>query len=219
MKQDYISHKREPFFQIAKDLIGEKDTILDIGSGNGSFAEFCNLDSMFLFEGNEDSVFKLKEKYKNTFYGRLPKLPFENGKFDIIHMSHVIEHLQPEEVYNTLKEFNRCLKPNGAIIISAPLMWYGFYDDLSHIKPYPPAIFEKYLCGGMCQNLSRIKISNNFRVERLQYRYLKTSKNLIRPKHNSFISRIFCKIINVLMNRAMSFYEKTGYTIVLRKNG
>ena len=215
MKPEYITHKREPFFEIARDLINKEHNVLDVGSGNGSFAKYCNMLNMHLFEGNKESAQAI---FKNVVYGRLPKLPFKDNFFDVIHMSHVIEHLEPDEVYQTLIEFDRCLKNNGIIIISAPLIWSGFYDDLSHVKPYPPAIFIKYLCVGDHQNLSRNKISNKFKVERQEFRYLKSKRSISRPKSNSFFNRLFFKILNALYNKTLTFYEKTGYTIVLRKN-
>jgi len=135
MQNKFVTHRREPFFEIAKELISSNSTVLDVGSGNGSFANFCGHSNIYMYESNPKSVKFLKGKFPNVFQGSLPKLPFSDNSFDLIHMSHVIEHLQPNEVYETLKEFDRCCKAGGAIVISAPLMWEGFYDDLSHITP------------------------------------------------------------------------------------
>jgi ubiquinone/menaquinone biosynthesis C-methylase UbiE len=213
----YVTHNREPFFQIAKNLINPTSTVLDVGAGNGKFADYCNLNSIYLMDGNRESINNLKRKYTNVYYGKLPKLPFEDHKFDLIHLSHVIEHLQPQEVYDTLIEFDRCCKPGGAIVISAPLMWEGFYDDLSHIKPYNPSIFQRYLCSIKQDNYSREIISSDYKVEILQYRFLE--KNYFYGiKHSSrILPRIILKIYNYLKMMGLRQYEKTGYTIVLRK--
>lgn len=213
----YVTHNREPFFQIAKNLINPTSTVLDVGAGNGKFADYCNLNSIYLLDGNRDSINNLKKEYPNVFHGKLPKLPFEDNKFDLIHMSHVIEHLQPQEVYDTLREFNRCCKPGGALVISAPLMWEGFYDDLSHIKPYNPRIFEKYLCSNNQDNYSRDVISSDFKVEMVQYRFLEQNY-FYSIKHSSrILPRIIFRIYNFMKKKGFRQYQKTGYTIVLRK--
>ena len=218
MNEKYVTFAREPFFEIAKKLINEGDNVLDIGAGNGAFAEFCEYDTMYLFEGNSTSAEKLSSKYQNVENGCLPFLPYKNEFFNVIHMSHVIEHLQPQDVYDTLKEFDRCCKFGGAIVISAPLMWDGFYDDLSHIKPYNPSIFIRYLCSNEGQNYTREAISSNYIVESLQYRYLEKQMLYGFRKSNKILNKAFFKIYEFLRSRGLKQYRKTGYTIVLRKS-
>lgn len=218
MKTSFLlAENRNVFFDIAKKLLSPNDKILDIGPGNGNFASYIDREDTYLFEGNDLSVRELKKSYTNVFLGRLPVLPFENDYFNLIHMSHVIEHLNPEEVYKSLIEMDRCCAPRGVIIISAPLLWEGFYDDLSHIKPYNPKIFFKYLCGLDSGNLTRAAISNKYSVEQLVYR-MNERKYLYGIKHSS---NIFLKVIynfyEFLRKRGMRKTYKTGYTIVLRK--
>jgi len=218
MIEKYATHRREPFFEIANTLIKEENKVLDIGAGNGAFADFVGIDNIFLFEGNTKSVENLKLKYKNVEFGRLPLLPYEDEFFDLIHMSHVIEHLQPQEVYDTLVELNRCCKMGGAIIISAPLMWSGFYDDLSHIKPYNPYVLQKYLCHGNRDNLTREMISDKFNVELLHYRFREREIFYNIRRSSNIFFKIFYKVYRYLRKRGLKIYDKTGYTIVLRKS-
>src|SRR5690606_13713379 len=103
------------------------------------------------------------------------------------------EHLQPQEVYETMKELNRCCRPGGAIVISAPLLWSGFYDDLSHIKPYPPASFVKYL-SKVGATATRSLITDKFKVERLQYRYLERKEAIKRRRKNNLLYKMLYKI-------------------------
>ena len=217
MNKKYATHKREPFFEIAKKLIKEDSRVLDVGAGNGDFTKYCKYDSMFLFEGNAENVKRLKSKYENVEHGSLPFLPYENNSFDLIHMSHVIEHLYPNDVYETLKEFDRCCKPGGAIVISAPLIWNGFYDDLSHIKPYNPGVFIRYLCSHDIGAYTREKISSEYKIEVLQYRYAEIPITLGISKSDNFKGKVFYKIYNFLRRKGLKQYQKTGYTVVLRK--
>jgi ubiquinone/menaquinone biosynthesis C-methylase UbiE len=211
----YVTHQREPFFEIANELIVKESVVLDVGPGDGSFAKYCFRNDFFMYEGNPESAEKLKHYYPNTTHGQLPKLPYEDAMFDVIHMSHVIEHLQPQEVYDTLKEFDRCCKFGGAIVISAPLLWSGFYDDLSHVKPYPPESYVKYL-SNLGLNPTRQSISNAFKVQRLQYRYqIEPSKFRFRRKPD-FFQKVMYKI-GTYIKQTESFYTETGYSLVLRK--
>ena len=217
IKHKYRTHNREPFFEIARDIIPANGQVLDVGGGDGSFARFCGLSNLFILEGNPKSAEKLKAAFSNAVYGRLPKLPFEDCFFDVIHMSHVIEHLQPQEVYDTLVEFDRCCKPGGALVISAPLLWEGFYDDLSHVKPYAPNIFKRYLCASTGTNYSRSKISNAFNIERLEYRYIAKTKYVVfQHSKNKFYNKLK-GLFQRFYFSTFQFYEKSGYTIVLRK--
>ncbi|WP_010231971.1 methyltransferase domain-containing protein [Gillisia marina] len=213
----FLTNNRLPFFDIAKKLLSQNDKILDIGPGNGNFASYINRKDTYFFEGNPISVNLLKKSYKNLYLGQLPLLPFQDNYFNLIHMSHVIEHLTPQVVYETLKEMDRCCINGGVIVISAPLLWEGFYDDLSHVKPYNPKIFFKYMCGIDMGNLSRDAISDKYSVEQISYRLrekkyfygIKSSKNIIL--------KMTYNIYDFLRKSGMKKTFKSGYTIVLRK--
>ncbi|MDT0645181.1 class I SAM-dependent methyltransferase [Zunongwangia sp. F260] len=197
-------------------MVKPEDKVLDIGAGEGGFANYCQKKDIFLFDGNPESVAVLKEKYKNTFYGKLPILPFEKDFFDLIHMSHVIEHLAPEDAYKTLEEIGRCCKPGGKIVISTPLFWDGFYDDLSHIKPYNPLVIEKYLGDTKKKNLTRTDISGHFKKIRLEYRYREDFPEWELYKSKGVI-KFLLKSLTFLRRKFYKKYSKTGYTIVLEK--
>lgn len=218
-KEKYYTHKREPFFEIANSYISKDSRVLDIGAGAGAFPAYCQRDDFYLFDGNQQTVDELKKKYNHVVCGLLPKLPFESNFFDVIHCSHVVEHLEPQVFYDTLVEMDRCLKDGGCLVISAPLMWSGFYDDLSHIKPYSPNIYKNYLCSGNKISRTRNFISSSYIQEQLVYRYLATNSffNFYNTKSSKIVT-FFVKVLNKLKNKGFSFLEKTGYTIVLKKN-
>lgn len=213
---NYATHAREPFFNIAKEIITENDKVLDIGAGNGKFADFCEREDFFLFEGNSQSALLLSKRFKNVEEGVLPILPYAKEFFDLIHMSHIIEHLNPQEVYDSLKEMNRCCKPGGRLVISAPLLWSGFYNDLSHERPYPPESFVKYMTK-LGPTATRSLISDKFKVERLQYRFLPHEREFRKRRTSKLIDKVLYKIQSYLKSPEMQ-YERTGYTLVLKKD-
>lgn len=214
----YATHNREPFFEIATNYIKPESKVLDIGSGNGSFPDYCKRDDFYLFDGNLKTVEELKKKYINSFCGLLPSLPFDDNYFDVIHCSHVVEHLTPDVFFETLKEMDRCLKSNGYLVISAPLFWSGFFNDLSHIRPYNPRVYQNYLCGNQLKSRTRIVVSENYKQEKLVYRF-NPSKGEINYsiKQSGFLNKLFSKILSRIFSKGFTIYEKTGYTIVLKK--
>lgn len=58
--------------------------------------------------------------------------------YDIVLMSHVIEHFPPAELKEFLDNYLGRLKSGGKLIIATPLMSDYFYDDFDHVKPYQP---------------------------------------------------------------------------------
>lgn len=216
----YNTHNRAPFFELARPYIKEDSKVLDIGPGEGGFSDHFSRKDFYLFEGNPVTVALLKQSNANVFEGYLPKLPFDSDFFDVIHCSHVIEHLTHDIVFETLKEMDRCLKPGGYLVVSTPLMWSNFYNDLSHVKPYNPNIFSKYLCGTHIRSLTREAISDQYSVKKLQYRYRETDfmPFLENSKRNILVGAYLFGI-KVLRRLGLKAYERTGYTIVLSKGG
>ncbi|MDF2159407.1 class I SAM-dependent methyltransferase [Algoriphagus sp. CAU 1675] len=216
----YITHSREPFFEIAFKYIKSGSKVLDVGPGNGSFSKFCGRNDFYLLDGNEDTVEILKKNYKNVYFGRIPKIPFEDNKFDLIHCSHIVEHLYPNELYDFLKELDRTLNSGGYLVISTPLFWEGFYNDLSHIKPYNPKVFQKYLCMLKGANPSRKSISTRYEVIELKFRYRNNYDrfNFVNFKRSNLINKFFELIFSRLSKNSFFFLEKTGYTLVLKKH-
>jgi SAM-dependent methyltransferase len=218
INKKYATHNREPFFELAKDYIKDDSRVLDIGAGNGAFAKYFNRNDFYLFDGNPQTVDGLKESFRNVKQGILPLLPYDDSFFDVIHCSHVVEHLDANTLYQSLAEMDRCLKRDGVIVISAPLMWDGFYNDLSHVRPYPPAIFNNYLCSGKNNNRTRQGISGNYHIVKTVYRF--KEKKLLNNIHfhsGKFGTYSLIGFLKLLNKLRIKFYDKTGYTIILQK--
>jgi predicted SAM-dependent methyltransferase len=64
----------------------------------------------------------IKFAYKNNieYCDVTKKIPFPNGSVDVLYSSHMIEHLDREEVLLFLKEARRVLRPSGILRLAAP---------------------------------------------------------------------------------------------------
>jgi ubiquinone/menaquinone biosynthesis C-methylase UbiE len=186
LRNRYCIPSRLPFFKLAgKYLPAEQDSIVvDIGAGDGAFATFLEFKEKFthhvLLDSNKESVTKLKDISFNAEYYHAPeKLPFPDGSVSFIHLSHIVEHLPYEELYLFLKEMDRVVKNDGVIVISTPLLWNRFYDDLSHVKPYNPPVFINYLTRSK-DNATQSTVSEKYIVRELQYRYRVTDGSVVQ---------------------------------------
>jgi SAM-dependent methyltransferase len=61
-----------------------------------------------------------------------------NDTYDVVLMSHVIEHFLPKDLLPFLDSYLDRLKVGGKLIIATPLLTPYFYDDFDHAKPYHP---------------------------------------------------------------------------------
>jgi len=100
-------------------------TVLDIGTGKAQIAKWFTKKG-FKVKGTGLSVdsYEINLKEENEYENieiiecNIEQMPFQNGSFDIIIMSHVLEHC-----YNiglALQEVRRILSPNGILCIFVP---------------------------------------------------------------------------------------------------
>lgn len=74
--------------------------------------------------------------YQAQHSSELGQIPDES--FDIVLMSHLIEHIQPGQLIGFMDSYIDKLKRNGLLIIATPLLYDEFFDDYDHIRPYTP---------------------------------------------------------------------------------
>lgn len=213
----FATHDRRVFFDIARKYLYGCEKILDLGSGSGRFIEFLGRDDIYALDRNEISVNKLRNLTRNAVQAVLPNIPFLENYFDGVHASHILEHLCPDDFYHTLKEIDRVLKGGGILVISSPLLWDGFHDDLSHIKPYPPQILKRYLSEeSLSKSSTRARIGG-YKMRELIYRYQFHELNPIMIRYLHLFNFVSMILIRLLAKSGVGHFRKTGYTIILEK--
>lgn len=217
----YSATVRFPFYDIAKKYVPQNydAVVVDVGPGEGDFAEyleFKHYPNHVLLDINSGTVLKLKGKGFNALeYGAPNRLPFNNNSVSFIHLSHVVEHLPYQELYILLKDFDRVLSTGGVLVISAPLLWDRFYEDLSHVKPYNPEVFINYMTR-VKNNPTQAPASINFVVRQLQYRYRAVDASDWGSRF--FAVDVIIRIFRVFRSRlGFRKYIRNGYTLVLEK--
>lgn len=125
--------------KIASRFVKENDSILDVGCGSCSFFDslkkFNNLD-LVGFDADKEALSTAKKKgYKTSSSLDIKK------KFNIITLSEVIEHMPPEQAFNTIKKCSELLEEKGLLIISTlnPNDIFNliqFWDTPDHVRPY-----------------------------------------------------------------------------------
>lgn len=138
---------------------------LDIGSSTGHLLDYIKNKGLKVI-GIEPSIDAAKYSVNNfgldIKINKIEEVEFKKGSFDIIHMSHVIEHLfNPVCV---IEKINSWLKENGILLISTPdsgglftkiysTKWRLFQNDHLHL-------FNR-------QCLIRLLKRNGFKIEKV----------------------------------------------------
>lgn len=110
--------------------------ILDAGAGEQQYIKFCThlnyVSQDFAQYDGKGNGKALQNKTWDTsnldIVSDITSIPEPDASFDAIMCIEVLEHL-PEPIL-ALKEFNRLLKPDGHLIITAP------FCSLTHMAPY-----------------------------------------------------------------------------------
>jgi|GEM_PF-4833785 len=123
---------------------GKKTThLLEIGLGQGDMLQFFRKQPNVKYFGMDlnHSICKAFNTVPGTnVRASLPQLPFADQSFDLIYLSHVIEHLgNYANALLFLEEAARCLKPQGQLVVLFPdyISWQEdfFSIDYSHDLP------------------------------------------------------------------------------------
>ncbi len=128
--------------EYAKSLINENCSVLDIGCNDGSFLKSLNVKRKVGMDIDK----KIKPK-GIEFHNKLSTI---KGKFDLITMFDVIEHLDENEIKKYIEFCKKHLKKGGHLLISTlniscPLNTMIFWYDLTHKRPIPYMDFKTYL--------------------------------------------------------------------------
>lgn len=159
--------------------------ILDVGCGYGRYLKPLSKKYKETF-GVEVNTHIVNELRKEGLKAYTPKEFAKNtDEFDIIIMSHIIEHFSPTDLLNMMDSYLDKLKTGGHLIIATPVLTEKFYIDFDHVRPYYPQSIEEVfsVSNEQVQYYSRNKLETShvaYRRSRLQ---ITNSTLLFNNKH------------------------------------
>ncbi len=114
-----------------------ESTILDVGCGFGRNIKLLNDHGYQNITGIEINAEIVAHNNKHNMLCLTPvEFDQQNNQYDLILMSHVIEHFAPADLVKFLDHYLFRLKRGGHLVVATPLMGDSFYEDFDHIKPY-----------------------------------------------------------------------------------
>lgn len=72
------------------------------------------------FDGYDVKTLDIRGEVKPDFVSTIDKIPCPDESFDMIHSSHVLEHVKRNDIYKTIKEWRRVLRTGGELILVVP---------------------------------------------------------------------------------------------------
>jgi len=112
------------FKETIYDLVKNKNTILDAGTGTGRFAQYFagKGKDVIAMDTSESMLAKTRERIQKDrtgrkikpIYGDIEEIPLGNKTVDAITCIHVLVHF--ENIEKAIREFARVLKPGGVLV-------------------------------------------------------------------------------------------------------
>lgn len=122
-------------------------TVLDIGCGKGAFLAVAQKagKNVYGIDMVPQLVTYCRERGFSCEIARADSFlqGCADGSWDGVYLSHVIEHLQPDQLKTLLREIARVLTDDGIVVMVTPnlanleVCVKTFWSDLSHVRPYP----------------------------------------------------------------------------------
>lgn len=141
-------HNREKIIltKVIRDLKNNgAKSLLDVGCGIGEYVRLLKISELD-FDGVDSSEEMIRIANINGHNAFLIDVLKESDKkYDIILISHVIEHIPYKELIEFMHLYINKLNQNGRIILLSPLLVENFYYDFTHERPYyPQAIWQMF---------------------------------------------------------------------------
>lgn len=112
--------------------------VLDFGCGRGKYLR-CLAELGHQVEGVDANPDYVAEGRAAGFEINSPdELLAGDASFDIVLLSHLVEHLPPAELATLIPRLCARVVPGGRLVLITPLLGERFFHDFSHIRPYYP---------------------------------------------------------------------------------
>ncbi len=194
--------------------------ILDVGCGYGEKLIHIH-NKNYNISGVEKNRHILDEM-KSMGYNVFSIEEFEakkDIKYDLIIMSHIIEHFDYESLKAFMEYYLEFLKDGGDLMIFTPTLSKDFYVDFDHVKPYHPQGIKVLFDGSNFQ----LQFYSKYRLKLIEFDYRKsplqitfTKKQILGQKDRlASLTNLFLIALFRLSFKSIS--TTTGWAGVFRK--
>jgi len=202
--------------------VSRDSSVLEVGCGYGEkmdLLQSLGFKNILGVEKNEEIVERDLESGKRVMSIGDFERECGDERFDMLVMSHVIEHFQWRELQDFLDSYLRHLRTGGFFLVVTPIFHPSFYDDFDHVKPYYPTGI-KFLYGGEGRQF-QLYSEHTLRLEDIYFRrepfeirysrafYVQTRNRL--PRLINILLALACKVSFGLIGRTtgwIGLYKK-----------
>ena len=184
------SNEAEKVGKMLETHVGRQARILDIGCGFGSKLKQLNdlgYGDVTGVEKNEAIVDAVREQGLNVVSVEDFDLDRNHEAYDVLLMSHIIEHFQYQDLIEFIENYLGCLKPGGLLLIATPIMNPSFYDDFDHVKPYTHISILSVFGGKQLQ----VQYQSRTKLELVDLVYIRLAYQLKYYRALSMRTRLF----------------------------
>jgi SAM-dependent methyltransferase len=188
-------------------------SILDVGCGIGTYVRrFRDFSpDVHGVDVDSDRIAAGSIALPNLRVARSEALPFPDGRFDVVFLNEVIEHVDDDR--QTLAEAARVLRPGGAIVVFAPNRWFPFETHGVYIGRR--FYFGNIPAIGYLPNMMRDRLAPHVRayshsgIERLfdGLPVVLQTHDYVYPGFDNFAAR--GRFLGALLRRIFYFAERT----------
>jgi 2-polyprenyl-3-methyl-5-hydroxy-6-metoxy-1,4-benzoquinol methylase len=192
--------------------LGGVRRLLDVGCGYGRNLQYQNDLGLTIVgvDANHDAV---EYNRARGFECYLPDAKEWRSEYDCILMSHIIEHFSPTDLVEFMDGYLAHLRPGGHLVIASPLMTEYFFDDFTHIKPYPPESILMIFGDGNRQ----VSMRSGIKLE-LRDLWFRTSAFKIRRTRACYLGR-FGKSWIRLLNGGLALAHLVTFGLLGKEDG
>lgn len=203
---------------ISKLPLNNSSSILEVGCGYGKNIKLLsNIGYNILGVEKNEVIVKINQQQGINCIS-VNDFDKTTDMFDVLIMSHLIEHFLPDDLLPFIEHYLKRLKPGGYFIIITPFNSYHFYDDFDHIKPYSP-IGISMVFGG---NNSQVKYYGQNSIELIDISFRKAPFKVVKYRGLYMGGQYHIRLFNLLCTVIFKITFKTfgicdGWTGLYRK--
>lgn len=201
----YSPDRRE--FSVAAQFIKKNESVLEIGSGSGSFAQKIEVDRYVGLEYNDEAITKASKNGISLIKQSIEDYAkFNYAKFDIVCSFHVLEHVKNPRKF--LEASISKLSSKGKLIIVVPCDDSVFTSNHNHLLNLPPHHITRWKISSLK------KIANLFDLRIIDFKVISISEEINKKEYVKAI--ILKKTLNILYPRNKILIDSGKLTSIKR---